>query len=231
MKKLNWFNKIAYFLNIVLVILTLMGYVLPSMAPKLFPFLSVLTLILPTLLIFNLVFVAYWSIQFKKQALLSIIVFLIGYTFFTKFYKFTSKNEDPIETDFTVLSYNVRLFNLFDWMPNANVAENIKLFIEKQNPDIICFQEFSKSADYKLDDYKFRHIIMHGNKIKTGQAIYSKFRIIDQGEIALPSSDNNVVYADIVKNKDPSRLYSIHLQSVNISPDINEIDASNSKRI
>ena len=201
MKKLNWFNKIAYFLNIVLVILTLMGYVLPSMAPKLFPFLSVLTLILPTLLIFNLVFVAYWSIQFKKQALLSIIVFLIGYTFFTKFYKFTSKNEELIETDFTVLSYNVRLFNLFDWMPNANVAENIKLFIEKQNPDIICFQEFSKSADYKLDDYKFRHIIMHGNKIKTGQAIYSKFRIIDQGEIALPSSDNNVVYADIVKNK------------------------------
>jgi len=231
MKKLNWFNKIAYFLNIVLVILTLMGYVLPSMAPKLFPFLSVLTLILPTLLIFNLVFVAYWSIQFKKQALLSIIVFLIGYTFFTKFYKFTSKNEDPIETDFTVLSYNVRLFNLFDWMPNANVAENIKLFIEKQNPDIICFQEFSKSADYKLDDYKFRHIIMHGNKIKTGQAIYSKFRIIDQGEIALPSSDNNVVYADIVKNKDTIRVYSIHLQSVNISPDINEIDESKSKRI
>ena len=231
MKKLAWFNKIAYFFNIVLVVLTLMGYVLPSLAPKLFPFLSVLTLILPTLLILNLVFVVYWLLQLKKQALLSIIVFLIGYTFFTKFYKFSAKNEEPIESDFTVLSYNVRLFNLFKWIPNENVPENIKRFIEEQNPDIICFQEYSKSAEYELDDYKFRHIIMHGKKIKTGQAIFSKYRIIDEGEIALPNSDNNVVYADIVKHNDTIRVYSIHLQSVNISPDINEIDESKSKRI
>jgi len=231
MKKLAWFNKIAYFFNIVLVVLTLMGYVLPSLAPKLFPFLSVLTLILPTLLILNLVFVVYWLLQLKKQALLSIIVFLIGYTFFTKFYKFSAKNEEPIESDFTVLSYNVRLFNLFKWIPNENVPENIKRFIEEQNPDIICFQEYSKSAEYELDDYKFRHIIMHGKQIKTGQAIFSKYRIIDEGEIALPNSDNNVVYADIVKHNDTIRVYSIHLQSVNISPDINEIDESKSKRI
>ena len=231
MKNLKWFNKIAWILNITLVLLTLLGYLLPSMAPKLFPFLSVLTLILPTLLMLNLVFVVYWLVQLKRQVFLSIIVFLIGYTFFTKFYKFSATNEETIESDFTVLSYNVRLFNLFKWIPNENVPENIKLFIEEQNPDIICFQEYSKSADYELDDYKFRHIIMHGNQIKTGQAIFSKFRIIDEGEIALPNSDNNVVYADIVKNKDTIRVYSIHLQSVNISPDINEIDESKSKRI
>ena len=231
MKKLNWFNKTAYFLNIVLIILTLAGYLLPSMAPKLIPFLSVLTLILPTLLILNLFFVGYWAVQLKRQAFLSAIVFLIGFTFFTKFYKFSSKNVEVVDSDFTVLSYNVRLFNLFDWIPGENVTDNIKKFIEEQNPDIICFQEYSKSADYELDDYKFRHIIMHGNKIKTGQAIFSKYRIIDEGEIALPSSDNNVVYADIVKDEDTIRVYSIHLQSVNISPDINEIDESKSKMI
>lgn len=232
MKNLAWFNKVIYTGNIVLVLLTLMGYILPYMAPKLFPFLSVLTLILPTLLILNLVFVVYWAVQFKRQVFLSIVVFLIGYTFFTKFYKFSGNNEEVYESDFTVLSYNVRLFNLFNWLPNENVPENIKRFIEEQNPDIICFQEYSKSADYELDDYKFRHIIMHGNKIKSGQAIFSKYRIIDEGEIALPNSDNNVVYADIVKNKDTIRVYSIHLQSVNISPDINEkIDEYKSKRI
>lgn len=232
MKNLAWFNKVIYTGNIVLVLLTLMGYILPYMAPKLFPFLSVLTLILPTLLILNLVFVVYWAVQFKRQVFLSIVVFLIGYTFFTKFYKFSGNNEEVYESDFTVLSYNVRLFNLFNWLPNENVPENIKRFIEEQNPDIICFQEYSKYADYELDDYKFRHIIMHGNKIKSGQAIFSKYRIIDEGEIALPNSDNNVVYADIVKNKDTIRVYSIHLQSVNISPDINEkIDEYKSKRI
>lgn len=231
MKNLNWFNKLVYAFNIILVILTLLGYLLPFMAPKLFPFLSVLTLILPTLLVLNIFFAVYWILLRKFHFLLSVIIFVIGYTFFTKFYGLSEKNEPIHEDDFTVLSYNVRLFNLFEWIPNENVAENIKRFIEEQNPDIICFQEYSKSAEYELDDYKFRHIIMHGNKIKTGQAIFSKYRIIDEGEIALPQSDNNVVYADIVKNNDTIRVYSIHLQSVNISPDINEIDESKSKRI
>ena len=231
MKKLAWFNKIAWFFNIVLVLLTLAGYLLPSLAPKLFPFLAVLTLILPTFLILNLLFVIYWAVQLKRQVFLSIVVFFIGYTFFAKFYRFSEKQTEVAESDFTVLSYNVRLFNLFKWMPDENVSENIKRFIEEEKPDIICFQEYSKSADYELDDYKFRHIIMHGKKIKSGQAIFSKFRIIDQGEIALPNSDNNVVYADIIKNQDTIRVYSIHLQSVNISPDINDIDESKSKRI
>src|SRR5690554_2807111 len=197
MKNLGCLNKIAYFFNIVLVLLTLLGFLLPSLAPKLFPFLAVLTLILPSLLILNLFFVVYWLLQFKRQVFLSVIICLIGFTFFSKFYKFQGKNEEQIEDDFTVLSYNVRLFNLFKWLPKNNVPENIQRFIEEQNPDIICFQEYSHSAEYELNDYKFRHIIMHGNKIKTGQAIFSKFRIIDQGEIALPNSDNNVVYADI----------------------------------
>jgi len=232
MKNLGCLNKIAYFFNIVLVLLTLLGFLLPSLAPKLFPFLAVLTLILPSLLILNLFFVVYWLLQFKRQVFLSVIICLIGFTFFSKFYKFQGKNEEQIEDDFTVLSYNVRLFNLFKWLPKNNVPENIQRFIEEQNPDIICFQEYSHSAEYELNDYKFRHIIMHGNKIKTGQAIFSKYRMIDQGEILLPNSNNNVVYADIVKADDTIRVYSIHLQSIDISSDLNEqIDEDKSKRI
>lgn len=232
MKYLSWFNKLAYGINIVLAVMTLMGYLLPYLAPKMFPFLSVLTLVLPALLIANLLFIVYWALQFKRQALLSALIFIVGYTFFTKFYRFTGENKAQEEQDFTVLSYNVRLFNLFNWIPNENVPENIKRFIEEKNPDIICFQEYSKSAKFEFDDYKFRHIVMHGNKIKSGQAIFSKFRIIDQGEITLPQSDNNVVYADIIKNQDTIRVYSMHLQSINISPDINEpIDETKSKLI
>lgn len=232
MKKLSFFNKIIYGLNILLVIFTILGYILPYLAPKLFPLLAVFTLILPTLLVINLLMIAYWAIQFKRLAFLSLVVFIIGYTFFTKFYKISGKVLPEEEGDFTVLSYNVRLFNLFKWIPDENVSENIKKFIEEQQPDIICFQEYSKSADFEFQDYKFRHIVMHGKKIKSGQAIFSKFRIIDQGEIALPNSDNNVVYADIIKNEDTIRVYSIHLQSINISPQINEsIDEEKSKMI
>lgn len=232
MKSLSTFNKVVFVLNIVLVIMTMLGYILPYLAPKIFPLLAVFTLILPTLLVINMFMILYWAILKKRQIFLSLIVFMIGYTFFTKFYKISGKNLPEEDDDFTVLSYNVRLFNLFEWIKDENVSENIKRFVEEHQPDIICFQEYSKSADFEFDDYKFRHIVMHGNKIKTGQAIFSKFRIINEGEIQLPNSDNNVVYADIVKDKDTIRVYSIHLQSINISPQINDgIDEGNSKMI
>lgn len=233
MKNLSWFNKIVFILNVLLLLCTLIGYILPYLAPKLFPLLAVFTLILPALLVLNFICALYWAVQLKKQAVLSLTVFLIGYIFFPTFYKFSEKNLEKEENDFIVLSYNVRLFNLFKWIKNENVPENIKKFIEQQQPDVICFQEYSHSADYELSDYKFRHIITHGNKIKTGQAIFSKYLIINEGEIVLPNSDNNVIYADIVKDKDTIRIYSLHLQSINISTKIQDgtIDEDKSKMI
>ena len=51
MKKLSWINKIMFVVNIVLAVLTFVAYVLPFLAPKLFPILSALTLVLPLFLI------------------------------------------------------------------------------------------------------------------------------------------------------------------------------------
>ena len=122
MKKLSWFNKAMFFFNIVLAVVTFLAYVLPFLAPKLFPILSVLTLFLPLLLIFNGMFFIYWLIQFKKQIFLSTLVLLMGITFINKFFKFSGLDIAPSENDFVVMSYNVRLFNLFDWLPKTDVA-------------------------------------------------------------------------------------------------------------
>ncbi len=232
MKKLSWFNKTAFFFNIVLAVLTIVAYVLPFLAPKMFPFLSVLTLILPLMLILNIVFLIYWGIQLKRQVFLSAIVFLIGITFFNKFYKFSGKDLIEDEADFTVMSYNVRLFNVFEWMSKQNIPEDIVDFIGSQDPDVLCIQEFSTSADVKLEAYKHKYILMQGDNIRTGQAIFSKFPIIHRGEIEFPGSNNNVIFADIKMRRDTIRVYSIHLQSTKISPDIHEeIDEAKSKKI
>jgi hypothetical protein len=39
-----------------------------------------------------------------------------------------------------------------------------------------------------------------------------------------PNSNNNVIYADIKKGKDIIRVYNMHLQSIKISPDVDEIN-------
>ena len=223
MKNLSWFNKAMFFFNIVLAVLTFVAYVLPFLAPKLFPLLSVLTLMLPLFLILNALFFCYWLLQFKRQVFLSAIVLLMGITFINKFYKFSGTNLPESEMDFVVMSYNVRLFNLFKWLPQEDVPEQIQTFINDKNPDILCLQEFSASADLDLKVYPHRYILMQGDKIKTGQAIFSKFPIIDEGNLVFPNSNNNVIFADIKKGKDIIRVYNMHLQSIKISPDVDEI--------
>lgn len=223
MKNLSWFNKIMFFLNIVLTVLTFSIYILPFLAPKSFPLLSVLTLFMPAFFVANGLFFIYWAIQFKKRLILSGLVLLIGITFINKFYKFSAKQYIQDEKDFSVMSYNVRLFNVFKWLDRDDVPENIKVFIDEKDPDILCIQEYSNSAHLDLKVYPHRYIFIDGKKVKTGQAIFSKFPIIDQGNIVFPKSDNNVVYADIKRGKDIIRVYNMHLQSIKISPDVSEI--------
>ncbi|MGH2666436.1 endonuclease/exonuclease/phosphatase family protein [Flavobacterium sp.] len=225
MKNLSWFNKLAFFCNIVLTVLTFLAYVLPFLAPTWFPFLSVLTLILPLFLILNALFFIYWAIQFKRQMILSGLVLLMGITFINKFYKFSSKNVEASDKDFVVMSYNVRLLNLFNWIPRDNVAQDILHFVNENNPDVLCIQEYSTSASAKIDlkIYPYRAIFMKGDKIKTGNAIFSKFPIVNEGKIEFPKSNNDAIFADIKIGKDLVRIYNIHLQSIKISPDVNEI--------
>lgn len=224
MQNLSWFNKMMFFFNIVLTVLTIMGYVLPFLAPKTFPLLSVLTLFLPMMLIVNCLFFIYWGIQFKRQILLSSIVLLLGITFINKFYNFSSSAFTEEKKDIKVMSYNVRLFNKFEWSDKKTVPIEISDFLKSKQPDILCIQEFSNAPEFDYSYFPYQFILSKGNKIKTGQAIFSNFKIINSGEITFPNSNNNVIFADLEREKDTIRIYNMHLQSINITPDVNELN-------
>ncbi|MEY4963377.1 MAG: hypothetical protein RLZZ323_696 [Bacteroidota bacterium] len=211
-------------MNIVLTVVTFSAYLLPFLAPKAFPLLSVLTLFMPLFFVFNALFFFYWGVQFKKRMILSGLVLLMGITFINKFYKFSAKDFPESEKDFTVMSYNVRLLNVFKWIDRDDVPSQIVSFINDKNPDIVCIQEYSTSADIDLKVYPYKYILMAGDQIKTGQAIFSKFPIINEGNIVFPNSNNNVIFADIKKGKETIRVYNMHLQSIKISPDVTEIN-------
>lgn len=235
MNNLSWFNKFIFLLNMVLTLVTFVGYVLPFLAPKLFPLLSVLTLFLPTLLIFNCLFVFYWAIQLKRQILLSGILLLIGMPFISKFYKFGRESVPVDVSDFTIMSYNVRYFNLYDWIDD-DVEKNIQEFFTKKKPDILCIQEYYTKNKLNFSDYPHQYIFLineDGKKLKrVAQAIFSKFPIINQGDIDFENSSNAAIYADILIGKDTVRVYNIHLQSISISRDIHEeVDQSKSEII
>ncbi len=219
---MSFISKTMLFFNVVVAITTLMAYLLPFLAPKWFPFLSVLSLLLPFFLVVNLLFFTYWLIQFKKYIFVSGLVLLLGITFINKFYNLKQTVLPKSENEFTIMSYNVRLFNKFNWYKKANIPTKIAEFVSEKNPDILCVQEYSDLEKTKFSNYKYQHIFKEGNNIIVGNAIFSKYKIIDKGVINFPNSTNNAVYADIIKGNDTLRIYSMHLQSIKISTDIEE---------
>lgn len=222
LKKMSFISKTMLFFNVVVSFTTLMAYLLPFLAPKWFPFLSVLSLFLPFFLVVNLLFFMYWLIQFKKYVFVSGLVLLLGITFINKFYNLKSTKLSKSENEFTVMSYNVRLFNKFNWNKKANIPTKIAEFVTEKNPDILCVQEYSNLEKTQFSNYKYKHVFKEGKNIIVGNAIFSKYKIIDKGVINFPNSTNNAVYADIIKDKDTLRIYSMHLQSIKISTDIEE---------
>lgn len=159
----------------------------------------------------------------KRQILLSSLVLLMGITFINKFYKFSTTDLPVTDNDFSVMSYNVRLLNLYKWIAREDVPETIAEFINDKNPDILCIQEYSEGK-INLRAYKHKYILMKGEKTKTGQAIFSKYPIVNKGDIVFPNSNNNAIYADIKRGTDTIRVYNIHLQSIKITPDVHEIN-------
>lgn len=219
---MSFISKTMLFFNVVVAFTTLMAYLLPFLAPKWFPFLSVLTLFLPFFLVVNLMFFMYWLLQFKKYIFVSGLVLLLGITFINKFYNLKPTTLPKSEKEFTIMSYNVRLFNKFNWNKKANIPTKIAEFVSEKNPDILCVQEYSNLEKTQFSNYKYKHVFKEGKNIIVGNSIFSKYKIIDKGVINFPNSTNNAVYADIIKDKDTLRIYSMHLQSIKISTDIEE---------
>jgi endonuclease/exonuclease/phosphatase family metal-dependent hydrolase len=230
MKNLNFFDKIIFFINSLAALLLVLAYILPYIPPKTFSILSVLSLGVPLLIFINILFFLFWLLRLKRQLILSLFVLLIGFNYITSIYKFTGSKtiEDP--NNFSVMNYNVRVFNFFEWLPSTTIESDILNFVKVENPSILCLQEYHKSNTFQLEGYTKYEQISKG-KVKSGQAIFSKFPIINSGSIAFPNTNNNAIFVDVLKQKDTIRVYSVHLQSSKLSADVVKLNKNSSKNL
>lgn len=230
MKKLNTFDKFVFFFNSIVAVLLLLSYLLPYIEPKKFNVLSVLSLSVPVLILFNALFVLYWLFKVKKQLLLSLIVLLIGYSYLGSLYKFSASKNVEDSQNISVMNYNVRLFNLFEWIPTSNVDKKIMEFIQDNQPDILCMQDYRRDENIQFSGYhKFEEIT--GKKIKNGQAIFSKFPIVNSGSIEFADTYNNAIFIDVVKGTDTIRIYNVHLQSMKIDANFDALKNETSENL
>lgn len=231
MKTLSFINKIIYLINAVFAILLLLSYILPLTPPKSFSVLSVLSLGVAFLFCCNALFCLYWLLKLKKQFLLSFVVLLVGYFSFGSIYQFSgSKNEEALN-HFKVMNYNVRLFNLYNWIPEPNIEIKMADFIKIESPEILSIQEYHPHENIDLSFFKYKYEKLSGKKNKYGQAIFSQYPIVNSGSIEFPNTGNNAIFVDVVRQRDTIRVYNIHLESLRINTDAASLKNEDSERL
>lgn len=228
MKNLSFLNKIIFFTNNIFALLFVASFTEPYVSPKSFPLLSILSLAVPLLIFIHVLFIVYWwIIGMKKQFLLSAfcIILAIAFSYFP--YKFSGK--DVISGDnFTVMNFNVRLFNKYQWIDDKDIPHKISNFIDQNKPDVLAIQEFYISSDLQIN-YPYKYFVHKGEKKDFGQVIYSKYKIINKGSLDFKNSSNNAIYIDFIKNSDTIRVYNLHLETLGIKEQNMELTGFNEK--
>ena len=232
MKNLSLLEKFLFLINSFSAFLFLVSIIIPYMKPSIFSQFSILSLFSPVIIIINILFLFFWIAKLKKQFLLSLIVLIIGMDSLRSFVNFSDNSKFMGDSKISIISYNVRLFNIYKWIKDDKITLKIRDFLQEKSPDIICLQEY-QNFEIKLDDYPYVYEKLRGNNLRYGQAIFSKHPIVNKGSVNFNSLSNNAIFADIKIQNDTVRIYNIHLQSFSFekSNEMIEINQNNVKVI
>jgi endonuclease/exonuclease/phosphatase family metal-dependent hydrolase len=135
-----------------------------------------------------------------------------------------------MERSVSILSYNVRLFDLYNWTTGDNTREEIYAFLDSTPVDVICFQEFFHTVKPGVADPrkelmerlgysnyhdKYTHE-MHDVQY-FGLLTFSRYPIVGKGEVSFESDPNNFcIYTDLAVHGDTIRVYNAHLASIRL---------------
>lgn len=215
--------KILLTVNILFAAALLISYIAVLISPIKFALPAFFGLAYPYLLLINIIISVIWLMLLKFEALISIVVILIGIHHLSNYIQF-SKPSVSKEASYKLMSYNVRLFNYFENNKGVSSEKKVIAFIKAQKPDIICLQEFFATGDPSSIEgsfikalggkyYSHMKVIVSGKNKSYGIITFSRFPIIRKGEIVHPRSSSLSIYSDIVIKKDTIRIYNNHLQS------------------
>ncbi|PIB38813.1 endonuclease/exonuclease/phosphatase family protein [Maribacter sp. 4G9] len=215
---MSLWGKTVYGLNIVFSLALLLACMAPHMKSATLSFLS---LIVPVLVLLNILFLLYWLMVKPKRLWLSFVVLVIGFFSLGSFVQFSS-GEAYSEDALKVMSFNIQGFEGFPRNYDRPIVPEIAEFIQKENPDIICLQEFGyyglRNEVFTKYPYSFTNYEVGSEEKGVLMAIYSKYPIVNKGNIEFPNSLNGASFVDVLYQKDTLRVYNLHLESLKVRP-------------
>lgn len=232
-KQLSKAEKLAFILNIFFILGLLLSYTSTYINPEKASFMAFFGLGYPFFLIPCLIFLIYWLVKRKKQFLWSLVAILIGFTHFSHFFQLTvfDRNEEEKINEIHIMTFNVRDFDLYEWIENEQTKVQIFAFLEKQNPDVICFQEFyhdnrehprfvtrdSLIQFLQAKNYSEGYTQKGWEHGLFGNVTLSKYPVVGQGHIKFDNDKgNSFIYSDLLVAGDTIRVYNAHIGSAGL---------------
>ncbi|MEY4571689.1 MAG: hypothetical protein RLZ10_900 [Bacteroidota bacterium] len=223
----------------VLILLSLgLSYLAPFIHPKTNVLLPFFGLAYPIFLILTICCLILWAIMRSIWVWIVLSILVIGGNLHFRMLAVGSNDELPNKNYLHIMSYNVRLFDVYNPKLSKAIKTRNRIFdyIKEENPDVICFQEFyqkDKPTDFKtrdtimrfmkFRDYHERSAHKKNSRQNFGIYLFSKYPIIAKGDVIFDTQSekdfNYCIYVDIIKNQDTFRVYNAHLQSIKLQGD------------
>ncbi|MCX7863148.1 MAG: endonuclease/exonuclease/phosphatase family protein [Bacteroidales bacterium] len=194
---------------------------IPSLLSLAFPFILLLFLLTTILLLWRKKFVLFF---------ISLPLLVWATVVFDRYVHFSSllkpHNCPKTDTTYKIMSFNVRLFDLYNWKGYHSKHQAMIDFILQEQPDIACFQEYYYQSDGKYPTTELirkgyssfyihdHYSVINKHKDHFGIATISKYPIINKGIIPFEGTSNLCIYSDIMLHGDTVRVINMHLESV-----------------
>ena len=208
-----------------------LSYLSMVVNPAKFWLISLAGLFFVPFIILNL-FLLIWAFVRRSKAFMIPLLALIPAVFFVGRYAHIKGDDYPetaADNVLKVVSWNVGRFALQAKDSGAGSYEecvdSVFEFIKKEDPDIVCLQEFSTRNSRQvrqqlkklMKGYSAEYYIYTGSGRSFGNVTLSKLPVKNRGVIKFDGSTNLAIFTDYESGGRQFRVYNCHFESYNIS--------------
>lgn len=217
--------KLFRWLNLLLVLVTLLCYLSPYVPPARFSWLGILGTGYPILVLGHLLFLLFWIWQRKSYWWYSTLSLLTGVMYLGHIFGLEGAPKIPAD-NIRIATYNVGSFYNLNTGKRPDTA-GFNHLIRTTAADVLCLQEVALKTsilDRHLKKYRSLAAYPYRHWQKgTSAVIFSKYPIVNQGQLKLDTYVNGCIFVDINVHGRKIRVYTIHLQSNKITVATNDL--------
>jgi endonuclease/exonuclease/phosphatase family metal-dependent hydrolase len=223
-------NSISFLVTLSVALLLLASAVVIYVRPERIHVFTFMGILFPAVWILNVIFLMVHGLRMKKRALIPLFVILLTWTQWTNIFQWSgSQAPEKMNQPVKVMTYNARMFDFYNWSGQPGILDAILDFIRKENPDVLCVQEFftsTREEKYiphriiaRLNTLGFRHIeysVKGPRDSGYGIATFSRFPIVNKGKLRFENSKNMSIFTDVDISGKVVRIFNNHLESIGL---------------